>query len=213
MNKIIGSLASIILLFLSVVVQAEDSHNHSQNQSNAYTRIIPAQPTQSVDKIEVLEVFWYGCSHCYDFEPYVKKWLLTKPDDVDFRRMPGIFSKNWVPHAKAYFTAVKLGVLDKIHTPLFEAIHQDRKRVHSEETLKDFFVSKGIDGDEFTKVYNSSEIETKFKQAFVMGQRYKLTGVPAVIINGKYMTSGSLAGSYDHLLKVIDDLVAKERWE
>ena len=213
MNKIIGSLASIILLFLSVVVQAEDSHNHSHSQSNAYTRIIPAQPTQSVDKIEVLEVFWYGCSHCYDFEPYVKKWLATKPDDVDFRRMPGIFSKNWVPHARAFFTAQKLGVLDKIHTPLFKAIHQDRKRVHTEEALKDFFVSLGIDGNEFTKVYNSSEIETKFKQAFVMGQRYKLTGVPAVIINGKYMTSSSLAGSYDHLLKVIDDLVAKERWE
>jgi len=79
--------------------------------------------------------------------------------------------------------------------------------------LKDFFVSKGIDGDEFTRVFNSSEIETKFKQAFVMGQRYKITGVPAVIINGKYMTSGSLAGSYDNLLKTINDLVAKERGE
>ena len=87
MNKIIGSVASVALLLLSVAVQAEDP----------YTRIVPAQPTQSVDKIEVLEVFWYGCSHCYDFEPYVKKWLATKPDDVDFRRMPGIFSKNWVP--------------------------------------------------------------------------------------------------------------------
>ena len=203
MNKIIGSVASVTLLFLSLTAQAEDP----------FTRIVPAQPTQSVDKIEVLEVFYYGCSHCYDFEPYVKKWLASKPDDVDFRRMPGIFSKNWAPLAKAFFTAEKMGVLDKIHTPLFNAIHQEHKHLHTEEALKDFFVSKGIDGDKFIKIFNSSEIEIKFKQAFVMGKRYKLTGVPAAIINGKYMTSGSLAGSYDNLLKTIDDLVDKERWE
>ena len=203
MNKIIGLFASMALLCWSLAIHAKDP----------YTNIIPAQPTQSVGKIEVLEVFWYGCPHCYDFEPYVKKWLASKADDVEFRRMPGIFNKTWIAHAKAYFTAQKLGVLEKIHTPLFEALHRDRKRIYSEGELKDFFVSRGIDGDEFTRVFNSSEIETKFKQAFVMGQRYKITGVPAVIINGKYMTSGSLAGSYDNLLKTINELVDKERGE
>ena len=188
---------------MSLTVQAEDP----------YTRIVPAQPTQAIDKIEVLEVFWYGCPHCYEFEPYVEKWLQSKAEDVEFRRMPGIFSKNWIPHARAYFTAEKLSVLDIIHSSLFEALHEEKKRLYTEDELKDFFVSKGIDGDEFTEVYNSSEVETKFKQAFVMGQRYKITGVPAVIINGKYMTSGSLAGSYDNLLKTIDDLVDKERGE
>ncbi len=203
MNKIIGAFASIMLLCFSIAVHAKDP----------YTRIIPAQPTQSIDKIEVLEVFWYGCPHCYDFEPHIDKWLESKAEDVEFRRMPGIFSKSWIAHAKAYFTAEKLGVLEKIHTPLFESLHKEKKRIYTEDELKDFFVSKGIDGDEFTRVFNSSEIETKFKQAFVMGQRYKITGVPAVIINGKYMTSGSLAGSYDNLLKTINDLVAKERGE
>jgi thiol:disulfide interchange protein DsbA len=203
MNKIIGSIASIMLICMSLTVQAEDP----------YTRIVPAQPTQAIDKIEVLEVFWYGCPHCYEFEPYVEKWLQSKAEDVEFRRMPGIFSKNWIPHARAYFTAEKLSVLDIIHSSLFEALHEEKKRLYTEDELKDFFVSKGIDGDEFTEVYNSSEVETKFKQAFVMGQRYKITGVPAVIINGKYMTSGSLAGSYDNLLKTIDDLVDKERGE
>lgn len=201
MNKIIGSLASLMLMCLSMTVHADDP----------YTYIVPVQPTQSVDKIEVLEVFWYGCPHCYDFEPHIQKWLKTKADDVEFRRMPGIFNKSWIPHAKAYFTAEKLGVLEKIHGPLFHALHNEKKRIYSENELKDFFISKGIDGDEFTRVFNSNEIETKFKQAFVMGQRYKITGVPTVIINGKYMTSGSLAGSYDNLLKTIDDLVDRER--
>lgn len=201
MNKIISFLASLTLMCLSMTVHADDP----------YTLIVPVQPTQSVDKIEVLEVFWYGCPHCYDFEPYVKKWLESKADDVEFRRMPGIFNKSWVPHAKAYYTAEKLGVLDLIHSALFEALHKDRKRIFSESELKEFFVSKGVGADEFTRVFNSAEIETKFKQAFVMGQRYKISGVPAVIINGKYMTSGSLAGSYDNLLKTIDELVDKER--
>lgn len=192
---------SSILFFASINLLAEE----------AFTRIVPAQPTQTDDKIEVVEVFWYGCPHCYDFEPYVEKWLATLPEDVEFRRMPGIFNKNWVDHAKAYFTAEKLGVLDKTHTALFDALHKQKKRIFSEQELKEFFVSKGVDGDEFTRVFNSSEIETKFKQAFVMGQRYKITGVPAVIINGKYMTSGSLAGSYDNILKTIDELVDTER--
>ena len=202
MKKIIATIG-VLLILLSSGLSAKEP----------YSRIVPAQPTQSVDKIEVLEVFWYGCPHCYDFEPHLKAWLENIPEDVEFRRMPGVFSKSWIAHAKAYYTAEKLGVLDKIHSPLFEALHKDRKRIYTEGELKDFFVSRGVDGEEFTRVFNSSEIETKFKQAFVMGQRYKITGVPAVIINGKYMTSGSLAGSYDNVLKTIDNLVDKERGE
>ncbi len=201
MNKIFVLVAGLLLLCFSVIAHADDP----------YKLIIPVQPTQTDNKIEVLEVFWYGCPHCYDFEPYVEKWLENLPEDVEFRRMPGIFNKNWIPHAKAYFTAEKLGVLDKIHNPLFNALHKERKRIYNEDELKDFFVAKGVDGDKFTKVFNSSEIETKFKQAFVMGKRYKITGVPAVIINGKYMTSGSMSGSYENLLKTIDELIAKER--
>ena len=201
MKKITGSLLSILLLGLSITVHAEDP----------YKLIIPVQPTQSDSKIEVLEVFWYGCPHCYDFEPHIENWLKDLPEDVEFRRMPGIFNKSWIAHAKAYFTAEKLGVLDKIHSPLFDALHRERKRIYTEDELKDFFISKGVDGDEFSKVFNSSEIETKYKQAFVMGQRYKITGVPAVIVNGKYMTSASLTGSYENLLKTIDELIVKER--
>jgi protein dithiol oxidoreductase (disulfide-forming) len=201
MNKITGSLLSILLLCFSITVHAEDP----------YKLIIPVQPTQSDSKIEVLEVFWYGCPHCYDFEPHIDNWLKDLPEDVEFRRMPGIFNKSWIAHAKAYFTAEKLGILDKIHSPLFTALHKERKRIYTEDELKDFFISKGVDGDEFSKIFNSSEIETKFKQAFVMGQRYKITGVPAVIVNGKYMTSASLTGSYENLLKTINELIVKER--
>ena len=197
-------LVSVLALMLSTYVIAAEP----------YKNIVPAQPTQVAEgKIEVVEIFWYGCPHCYDFEPHVNNWVANLPEDVEFRRMPGIFSKSWVAHARAYYAAEKLGVLEQIHTPLFEALHKDRKRIFSESELKDFFESKGVDGDEFTRAYNSNEVEVKFKQAFLMGQRYKITGVPAVVVNGKYMTGAALAGSYDNLLKTIDMLVDKERGE
>ena len=198
------SLVSVLALMLSTYVIAAEP----------YKNIVPAQPTQVAEgKIEVVEIFWYGCPHCYDFEPHVNNWVANLPEDVEFRRMPGIFSKSWVAHARAYYAAEKLGVLEQIHTPLFEALHKDRKRIFSESELKDFFESKGVDGDEFTRAYNSNEVEVKFKQAFLMGQRYKITGVPAVVVNGKYMTGAALAGSYDNLLKTMDMLVDKERGE
>lgn len=179
--------------------------------ADGYNVISPAQVTQTGDKIEVLEVFWYGCPHCYDFEPHIKEWLQNKPEGVEFRRMPGIFRKNWIPHAKAFYTAEKLGVLDKIHGPLFDAIHKQRKKVHNDDAMKKFFVKHGVDKNEFLKVYESDEIDTKVKQAFVMGQRYKLTGVPAIIVNGKYMVSGSTAGSFENVLKITNTLVDKEK--
>jgi protein dithiol oxidoreductase (disulfide-forming) len=201
MLKIIRYISLSLFLLISTQAFAEEG----------YTLIKPAQPTQTGNKIEVLEVFWYACPHCYDFEPYVHEWLENKPDDVTFRRMPGIFRKSWIPHAKAFFTAEKMGILDKIHSPLFTAIHRDKKKIHDDSAMKKFFVKQGVDKGEFTKIYESDEIDTKVKQAFVMGQRYKITGVPAVIVNGKYLVSASSAGSFENLLKITDALVDKER--
>ena len=182
----------------------------SGQANEGFIEISPAQPTQTDKKIEVLEIFWYACPHCYDFEPYIEDWLASKPEDVKFRRMPGIFNKTWIPHAKAYYTAEKLGVLDVIHNPLFDAIHKKRKKILDDAAIKKFFVKQGVDKSEFKEVYESEEIETKVKQAYVMGQRYKITGVPAIIVNGKYMVSGNTAGSFENILKVVDLLVDKE---
>jgi len=176
-----------------------------------FKTISPAQPTQTDDKIEVVEIFWYGCPHCYDFEPYIERWQESAPDDVVFRRMPAVLNQNWIPHAKAYYTAVKLGVLERIHKSLFDALHRERKRIYTESHLRDFFISRGVEGDDFTRVYNSNEVETKIKQAYFMARNYKLTGVPSVVVNGKYMTSASLTGSFKKLLDVINHLVKKER--
>ena len=195
-----------LFLFISLLISGA-----LLRAADGYVEISPAQPTQTGDKIEVLEIFWYACPHCNDFQPYLETWLENKPDDVEFRRMPGIFRKSWAPHAKAYYTAEKLGVLDAIHGPLFAAIHRQRKKVHDDKAIRKFFISNGVDKGDFKKVYESDEVDTKVKQAFVMAQRYKVTGVPAVIVNGKYLVSGSTAGSFPNVLKVIDQLIGRER--
>jgi protein dithiol oxidoreductase (disulfide-forming) len=179
--------------------------------ADGYNTIDPAVPTETGDNIEVLEIFWYACPHCYDFEPYINEWKASIPEDVTFRRMPGIFRKSWIPHAKAFYTAEKLGVHDKIHSQLFDAIHKNKKKIHDDKAIKKFFVKQGIDEDEFMKVYTSEEIDIQAKQAFVMGQKYKVTGVPAIIVNGKYMISGTTAGSFENVLKITNALVDKER--
>jgi thiol:disulfide interchange protein DsbA len=199
------SLVSIILL-TSTVVFAQ------ANLDDFYTELKPVQPTQSGDKVEVIEIFWYGCPHCYTFEPYINRWNETKGEDVVFRRMPGVLGQAWVPHAKAFYTAEKLGVTDIIHEPLFTAIHKDRKRIFNDSQIRDFFLEMtDVSAEEFNKVYNSKEIDIKIRQALSAQQKARLTGVPAVIVNGKYLTSASQARSNDNLIKVIESLVDKER--
>jgi len=171
-----------------------------------------AQTTDVAEgKIEVVEVFWYGCPHCYDFEPFLEDWLKNKADDVEFKRMPGIFRENWIPHARAYYTALELGVLDAVHRPLFEAIHRHRQQLNSQSQLRKLFAENGVDEDAFDKVYESETVTDKVKKALLMGRRYQIRGVPSIVVNGKYLTGASIAGSFENMLKATDELVARER--
>ncbi len=182
----------------------------SQAETLGYELITPAQPTQNQDKIEIIEFFWYGCPHCYSFEPVLTEWLKTKPDNVEFIRQPAIFSSLWGKHAKAFFTAEALGVLDKVHTDLFDAIQNKKQKLTSEDQLATFFVARGVDETEFRNTFNSFLVDAKLRQAKSMAPRYGITGVPAIVINGKYKTSGPLAGSQDKITAVMDRLILKE---
>jgi len=205
---LISLLTLCTLLAVNTAVFAQDP------PAQPYKDIKPIQPTQVAEgKIEVVEVFWYGCPHCYDFEPQLSKWVEKLPADVEFRRMPAVYNNSLVPHARAYYTAEKMGIVEQIHRPLFDAMHKEKKQINNEKALQEFFVDHGADEAEFKRIYNSMEIDTMVKQALVMGVRYRIEGVPAVVINGKYLTSGKHAGSYENLLKVMDQLVDKEREE
>ena len=194
-----------ILLFCSLVT------GFARADDTAPYETITPQPTASGDKIEVIEFFWYGCPHCFALEPYMEKWLASKPDDVVFRRIPAILGNNWVHYARVYYAAEKLGVVDKINHPLFDAIHDQRIPLNDATQLGDFLTKQGVDKDKFFTAYSSEEIGNKIKNAYVLGQDYGLTGVPTIIINGKYRTSASEAGSNEKLIQLMDELIQKER--
>jgi thiol:disulfide interchange protein DsbA len=124
--------------------------------------------------------------------------------------MPAIFRENWENHARAFYTAQVLGIADKVHRPIFEAIHEGNRRLETREELAAFFEGFGVSGDEFDATFNSFAVETLMRKSKVMQQRYGVRGTPSVIVNGKYRVSGSLAGSYPNVIKVVEALAAQE---
>ncbi len=202
MLKKITQTSLLILLFaFSALLRAEKLD---------YEVISPAQPTHDPAKIEVIEFFWYGCPHCYDFEPLLNKWKQSLPKNVEFIRQPAAFNETWTKHAKAYYTAEALGVVDKIHADFFDAVQNKKEELETEDQLAKFFVAHGVKEADFHEAYNSFPVDAKIRQAGAMAARYGITGVPAIIINGKYKTNGPLAGSHEKMIEVMNRLIKQE---
>jgi thiol:disulfide interchange protein DsbA len=175
-----------------------------------FTRLSQAQPTETGDKIEVLELFWYGCPHCFHMEPALENWVKAAPQNVAFRRMPAVLGPHWEPHARAFYAAEVLGVGEKMHEPLFEALHEKKLKLANENELAEFFAEHGVPKEEFVSAYRSFAVDMKLRRAVAMGKRYGVDGVPAFIVNGKFRTSASQAGSNEKLFAVLDYLIAEE---
>ncbi len=178
--------------------------------AKGYKDLSAVQPTQDASKVEVREFFWYGCPHCYKLEPYMDKWQKNLPENVDFIRQPAVFNAQWGHHAKAYFTAEYLGVVDKVHADFFHAIQVKDKALATEADLAEFFVAHGVSKGDFTAAFNSFNVDSQMRKAKAMGPKYGITGVPAVIVNGKYLVSARTAGSNEKMITVINQLIAQE---
>lgn len=202
MKKVFGLLAFLLFAPLTVAEIKEGVQ---------YQAVSVAQPTGSEDKIEVLELFWYGCPHCYYLEPDLNDWLKNKPDDVSFVRMPAVLGPAWELHARAFYTAELLGVTEKVHTPLFASIHKDKKRYRNKEDIKAFFVERGVSEQDFDQTFSSFAVITKTNRAKQARNMYGITGVPTLVINGKYRTTAQLAGGNRQMFEVVDELIARER--
>ncbi len=179
-----------------------------------YERISPAVPTHvAPGKVEVVELFWYGCPHCFRFEPYIAKWLAHKPEAAEFVRIPATLNPGWVTHARIYYTLETLGELERLHMVFFQAIHDQNRRFRDLSSVARFFAQNGVDEKRFIDAYNSLAVQTKLGQAQRLTREYGARGVPTVVVNGKYRTTATLAGGYDEVLKVVDYLVAQEHKE
>ena len=179
-----------------------------------YRLVSPAQPTITKEKIEVVELFWYGCPHCYDFEPDLKKWLANKPDNVVFVQVPAVFNPGWALHARAYYTATSLGLYDngkhEFHDAFFKELHERKKRLNTKKLLRAFFARFDVSAEDFNNTFDSFAVNTKVNRAATLSKRYQLDGVPSLIVNGKYRVDGPMAGGRKGMLKVTDYLIKKE---
>ncbi|MBT8132657.1 MAG: DsbA family protein [Gammaproteobacteria bacterium] len=176
-----------------------------------YRVLTPAQPTSSSpDKVEVAEVFMYSCPHCMDFEPFIESYLASAPPYVSFIRIPASFNSTARLHTKAYYMAETLGILEDVHGDFFDEYHKKRNRLGNEKAISAFFVKHGVEKDEVESAFNSFAVDTKVRQADNLGRRYGIDSVPSLVINGKYVTSGSMTGSTTKLREVVNYLVAKE---
>lgn len=175
-----------------------------------YTVLANPQPTETGDKIEVLEVFMYSCPHCFHLEPTLAKWRETQPANVSFRRMPAVFSTKPDLQAQAFYAAELLGAEDKFTLAMFDAIHVKKQKISDENVVVAIAEGAGLDGAEFRKALNSFDVNMKVNRARNVTKNYGIDGVPAVVVNGKYRTSPAQTGSREGLVKVIDQLIARE---
>ena len=176
-----------------------------------YQAISPPVETTDPDKVVVTEVFWYGCPHCFRFEPYIGRWSSNLPEGVVFERLPSSLNPPWVVHARAFYAFRMMGVLDQVHSDFFDAIHLQRKPLFDLDSIAAWVAARGLDEKAFRDDFASFAVETEIQRNAMKEKRYGNRGVPAVIVNGKYLVSASYAESFEQMIEIADFLVNKER--
>jgi thiol:disulfide interchange protein DsbA len=183
----------------------------AQTAGKDYTPISPAQPTDDPAKIEVVEFFSYGCPHCSDFHPLVSAWAARQPGDVVFKRVPITFGRAaWANLAKLYYSLEATGDLARLDGEVFKAVHNDRLNLFEEKAIVEWVARKGVDQKKFTEAFNSFGVMSKVKRGDQLAQAYKIQGVPAMAVDGKYLVGDM---GFKEKLAVADKLIAKARGE
>ncbi|AVB18175.1 MULTISPECIES: thiol:disulfide interchange protein DsbA/DsbL [Pseudomonas syringae group] len=176
-----------------------------------YVELTSAVPVAVPGKIEVVELFWYGCPHCYAFEPTINPWVEKLPSDVNFVRIPAMFGGPWDAHGQLFITLDTMGVEHKVHAAVFEAIQKGGKRLTDKNDMADFVATQGVNKDDFLKTFDSFAVKGKIAQYKELAKKYEVTGVPTMIVNGKYRFDLGSAGGPEKTLQVADQLIDKER--
>jgi thiol:disulfide interchange protein DsbA len=194
--------------FLLLVALASSAHAEKFLPGKDYEELTFPQTVETGNQIEVREFFWYGCPHCYAIEPSLSHWLKTLPKNATFVRTPGTY-RPWQFLGQVYYTIETLGLVDKLHKPIFDAIHRDRRKLNSLDAVIAFVGEQGVKKQDFLKAYKSFGVRLKMKRAIQINADFDVRSVPNFVVDGKYRTSASLAGSEERVIKVLDYLIKK----
>lgn len=175
-----------------------------------YKAVSAPQITETPGKVEVLELFWYGCPHCYHLEPELAQWLAKKPEYIAFRRMPAVLGDNWAMGAKVFYAAELLGVIERLNIALFKAIQEEHLDLNNQAAVADWFAMHGVNRDDFLKALNAFVVDIKVRRSTQIAGELGLDGVPSFLVNGKFLTSPSMTASVETAFKVINELAARE---
>ena len=205
MKKLLASiLAACALAALPAAAQPKYS----------YSELKPALQVESDGKIEVLEFFWYGCIHCYNLEPMVEKWEKTLPKDVQFRRVPAVFNDRWAIDASIFYALEAMGLIEKLHRPLFDAIHKERLRTDVQKDFMEWLQKQGVDTKKFAETMKSFGVQSKMRRAAQMTALYKIDGTPAMAVHGRYTVSTDQGKTQNGLFETVNyltDTVRKQK--
>lgn len=191
----------------------EASQAQEFKEGTHYVTLPSTIPTQAAEgKVEVVDLFWYGCPHCYSLEPTIEKFLSKKPDNVVFQRVPATLSPRWEYHAKLFYVGQMLDPdgAKHVHMKIFEALQKQRRKINDDDAMTRFFIELGFTTDQVNSALNSMEMKTMMARANEVGEKSKAESVPVIIVNGKYRTSPNMVGSEETLLQVVDYLVKLE---
>jgi len=199
------ALPSVPLAAAGAVLYAQEPPRARQNIE--YRLIEPPQPTETGDAIEVIDFFWYGCPFCNQLLPYLEAWIKTKPADVTVRRIPAILKDTWTPHARIYYTLELLNEAERLHPRVFYGYHVEELHMSKPDVMEQWAVRNGIDRRKWVDAYFSPEVDAKIARSQRAMKLYTVEGTPSLAVDGRYITSGSMAPSIKAMTAVLDDLI------
>lgn len=212
--RILFAMATIASAFLALPVLAESTQSSPVYREGVHYHALPEPVSVAVpEQIEVTELFWYGCGHCFNFEPRVLKWKKNLAEDVNFVQLPAMWNRSMETHARAFYTAEQLGILADVHQAVYDALHIHRKPLNSAEEVAALFSDFGADEQQAMEVFQSAAATAFLKQTDAKARAYQITGTPQLIVHGRYRVEASQAVPQSEIFKVVDFLVEKVRTE
>lgn len=201
---------SLVLLFsFGALMACQAQTTADELDPSKYQTVTSEFAVSTGDKIEVAELFWFKCGHCYALEPTLKKWAEGKPDNAELVKVPAIFSARWEFEAQAFYAMQALNAPQEAYDAYFHRIHVQKKYINNVSALTEFLSEYGFAADQVESAFNSFAVDTNMRNAKKISIASGATGVPAIIVDGKYLTSVTHAGSTQEMFKVVDQLVKK----